>query len=267
MHRSTFFAPCARLTVPRFVHGGDWREPSLDRKSFRKTQDLLLKSPNILAKIAAFVSLDYRLSPFPTHKTNPSSPTDPARNIHHPTHILDVLTALQYLQTTYSIQDHYILTGHSTGGSLVYQALMSTRDPSTSPPTPPLAVLGVSGMYDLPLFVIGHPDQESIIKNAIGDDVSVWKAASPALNVGKKGWRDPQLAMLAHSRDDQEVDEGQPQTMLQALEDHPSDSGEGGGQRRNRLIMLKGQHNELWEEGSQLAKAIEEAVEMVSGFT
>ena len=163
------------------------------------------------------------------------------------------------------MQDRYILTGHSTGGSLVYQALMSTWAPRAPPPIPPLVILGVSGIYDLSLYVTDHPDQESIIKNAFGHDVGVWEAASSALNVGKRGWRNPQLAMLAHSRDDQEVDEGQPQTMLQALEDHPGEYGDDGRQRRNRLMMLMGQHNELWEEGTELARAIEEAVEMVSG--
>ena len=144
---------------------------------------------------------------------------------------------------------------------------MSALSPSVSTPTPPLAVLGVSGMYDLPLFVADHPDQESIIKNAFGDDVRVWEAASPALNVGKEGWRNPQLAVLAHSKDDQEVDEGQPQAMLQALEVPPGVNREGRGQRLNRWIMLKGQHNELWRQGEELASAIEEAVEMVFNFT
>ena len=129
---------------------------------FEILQDLLLRSPRALAKIAALVSLDYRLSPFSAHTANPSSPTDRARNIRHPTHVQDVLTAVQYLQKTYNIHSGYILTGHSTGGSLVYQALMSALSPSVSTLTPPLAVLGVSGMYDFPLFATDHPDQEPI---------------------------------------------------------------------------------------------------------
>lgn len=133
---------------------------------------------------------------------------------------------------------------------------MSALSPSVSTATPPLAVLGVSGMYDLRLFVTDHPDQEPIIKNAFGHDVSVWEAASPALEVGKEGWRNPQLAVLAHSTDDQEVDKGQPQAKLQALEDHPGGNREEGRPRLNRWIMLKGQHNEIWSEGKELARAI-----------
>ncbi|MCJ1304457.1 hypothetical protein MMC08_007269 [Hypocenomyce scalaris] len=248
-----------------FVHGGDWRDPSIDRKTFHKTQELLLNNPTVLSKTAAFASLDYRLSPYPSHDSNPSSLSDPVRNVQHPTHIQDVLAAVQHLQKEYNFQDGYILVGHSTGGSLVYQAAMGNWGLPHSV-IPPLAILGVSGIYDIPLFLTDHPDQESVIKNAFGSDTSVWESASPALNVGAKGWRDPQLTMLAQSKDDTEVDEGQGQAMLQALEDHPADCGEGGWQRKDHLMILRGQHNELWEKGTELARAIEEAVGIVSGW-
>lgn len=97
--------------------------------------------------------------------------------------------------------------------------------------------------------------------------MSVWEAASPALKVGKEGWRNPQLAVLAHSTHDQEIDKGQPQAMLQALEDHPGGNRDERGPRLNRWIMLKGQHNEIWSEGKELARAIQEAVDMVSYFS
>lgn len=233
---------------------------------FHETQEILLRDQSVLAKIVAFVSLDYYLSPFPSDETNPSSPTDPARNTHHPANMQDIGRALQYLQETYSMQDRYILTGHSTGASIIYQGLISTWRPRVQSPIPTLDVLRVSGIYDLSPYITDPQDRESIINNVFGHDVGFWEAAS--LDDGQKEWRNPLLAMRVYSGDDQEVDEGQPQTILhvvEGLEDPTGDYGDDGRQRRNRLLMLTGQHNELWKEGTELARAIEEAVDMVSG--
>ncbi|KAI7696864.1 hypothetical protein KC353_g17306, partial [Hortaea werneckii] len=76
-----------------YIHGGAWRDPEIDSTSFTKAQNLLLQSRET-DQIAGFASINYRLSPYPSHPQSPSDPSDPARNAHHPDHLNDILDAL-----------------------------------------------------------------------------------------------------------------------------------------------------------------------------
>ncbi|KAI7463581.1 hypothetical protein KC351_g15826 [Hortaea werneckii] len=173
-----------------YIHGGAWRDPDIDSTSFLQTQHLLCQSREI-DQIAGFASINYRLSPYPSHPTSPSDPADPARNAHHPDHLTDVLDALRHLQDTFGFGTRYLLVGHSCGATLAFQAAMMQL-PSSSPPaslvTPPLALLAVEGLYDLPALLSHHasdpsPIYQHLISNAFGPNPSDWAAASPAISL------------------------------------------------------------------------------------
>lgn len=248
-----------------YIHGGAWRDPSISSTSFSKMQTILLASP-INEKIAAYASLNYRLSPYPSHPSDPSNPSDPARNARHPSHINDILTALLYLQERYSFEDRYVLVGHSCGATLALQAAMKRYWGSQYESTfalelnviPPLAVVGLEGLYDLPLLVSNHRDQpvyEDFVTNAFG--VSGWQEVSPTAGDFEESWPDGRLVVLAHSKEDSLVESEQWERMKVVLE-HQEWSEEG---RKRKVVFfgLKGEHDEVWESGDA-ARAVEFAV-------
>ena len=251
-----------------YVHGGAWRDPEVSASSFSKTQEKLLGS-SVNERIAGYASINYRLSPYPSHPTDPSNPSDPARNAKHPDHINDVLKAILYLQETYHFEDRYVLVGHSCGATLALQAAMKRYWGSQYESTfalelnvvPPIAIVGLEGIYDIPAFVEYHDDQpvyKDFITNAFG--VSGWDAVSPTNADFDDSWPDGRLVVLAHSPDDTLVELKQLNLQKRALENQDwKDSGE----RRVKAFELKGDHDEVWETG-EAAKAIEWAVQELS---
>ncbi|KAI7459147.1 hypothetical protein KC357_g9203 [Hortaea werneckii] len=265
-----------------YIHGGAWRDPDIDSTSFLQTQHLLCQSREI-DQIAGFASINYRLSPYPSHPTSPSDPADPARNAHHPDHLTDVLDALRHLQDTFGFGTRYLLVGHSCGATLAFQAAMMQL-PSSSPPslvTPPLALLAVEGLYDLPALISHHADSpiyQHLITNAFGPNPSDWAAASPAISLSLSPSPSqqhqhqqppgPQLIALAHSRQDELVEWQQVDRMHAALKrsggwDEVGREEAGGG--RLKLIELHGGHDEVWREGggAELARAVGEVLMVV----
>ncbi|KAI7206892.1 hypothetical protein KC333_g9506, partial [Hortaea werneckii] len=229
-----------------YIHGGAWRDPEIDSTSFVQAQNLLLQSREI-DQIAGFASINYRLSPYPSHPHSPSDPSDPARNAHHPDHLNDILDALRHLQDTFSFGTRYLLVGHSCGATLAFQAAMmqhqhhhhqqSNSSPLTSPDAvvvpPPLALLAIEGLYDLPALVAYHSDSpiyQHLITNAFGPNPQDWTRASPTTlsttsptqlphhhhqQQATQTW--PNLIVLAHSRQDELVEWQQVDLMHAAL--------------------------------------------------
>ncbi|RMY50255.1 hypothetical protein D0864_14589 [Hortaea werneckii] len=128
-----------------YIHGGAWRDPEIDSTSFLPTQTLLSQS-RAIDQIAGFASINYRLSPYPSHPRIPSHPADPARTAHHPDHLSDILAALRHLQDAFGFGTRYLLVGHSCGATLAFQAAMmhhlhhSSSSLAAEPITPPLAL-------------------------------------------------------------------------------------------------------------------------------
>ncbi|KAK5137419.1 hypothetical protein LTR08_008997 [Meristemomyces frigidus] len=254
-----------------FIHGGAWLDPEIDASSFRKTQAVLLQSREI-EHIAGLASINYRLSPHPSHASDPSNPSDPARNAKHPDHINDVLAALLHLQETFRFEDRYILVGHSCGATLAFQVAMKRYWGSQYESTlalelnvvPPLAILGVEGLYDLPALVSYHSSEAAyrdFVANACGQDEATWAAVSPVAGAYDDSWQDGKLAVLAHSRDDELVEWEQVDHMHKALKSQGFD--EVSGDRRLKLVELIGKHDQVWQEGKMLAMAIEATVQVV----
>lgn len=262
----------ARLFVI-YIHGGAWRDPAIPASSFAATEKHLLSAatPAIKDRISGIASINYRLSPYPAHPTNPSNPHDPARNARHPDHINDVLAAILYLQEKYSFGNRYVLIGHSCGATLALQVAMKRFWGSQYDPTaalelnvePPLAIVGVSGIYDIPGLVddnAAQPAYRDLVVNATGSDRKVWQDASPVNGDYEDGWQDGKLAVLVHSEDDELVAMKQPQTMWEAL--GQQGFGESAGSEKTRkFVKVQGvKHDEIWEDGSALADVILQTV-------
>jgi acetyl esterase/lipase len=234
-------------------------------------QEKLLSS-KVAVDIAGYASLNYRLSPYPSHPRDPSNPSDPSRNAKHPDHINDVLAALLYLQETYSFEDRYILVGHSCGATLAFQTAMRRYWGSQYESTfalelnvvPPVAIVGLEGLYDLPALVEFHreqPEYRDFVTNAFGQ--AGWEAVSPTSADFGESWPDGRLVVLAHSEGDALVEGEQPELMRRALEAQGW-KGKGTGDRRVLGFELQGDHDEVWDTGDA-ARAVEFAVKEVLG--
>ncbi|EME50085.1 hypothetical protein DOTSEDRAFT_118377 [Dothistroma septosporum NZE10] len=249
-----------------YIHGGAWFDPDQTASTFDKAQDILLNS-SIADHVAGYASLNYRLSPAPAHPTNPSNPADPARNAQHPDHINDVLSAILHLQETYRFDDRYLLVGHSCGACLAFQVAMKrywgsqyeSTDALEMNVVPPLAVLGIEGLYDLPALVKYHNDLKqhlyhNFTESAFGPNETAWAAASPTSGQYSTTWQDGKLAVVAHSHQDELVEWEQPEVMMKALS---LQGFKDSGNRRSKWLELTGKHDQVWSEGNEVARAIE----------
>ncbi|KAF1356931.1 Alpha/Beta hydrolase protein [Delphinella strobiligena] len=254
-----------------FIHGGAWRDPTKLESIFDTSITHLLSSPRN-SKIACFASLGYRLSPHPSHPNQPPDPNDPARTAKHPDHVNDILDGLAYLQGTYGFGERYILAGHSAGATLAFQVCMSrcwSLGGAAKTVVPPLAVVGLEGIYDIPALIAYHSTRpHSDIYDAFthsafgeryqsveGERVDVWGRASPTQGDYER-LGEGVLVVLAHSREDELVEWEQVELVRGVLEQQ----GWGRGGRRLEMLELRGRHDEVWEEGGEVARAVEVAV-------
>ncbi|KAF2496200.1 hypothetical protein BU16DRAFT_460607 [Lophium mytilinum] len=266
-----------------YLHGGAWRDPECSSKQFIPTVNYLdqLSDPATMSAIAGFASINYRLSPYPPPAAHPSDPSDPYRNVQHPTHLNDVCVALAYLSARFRIEDYgWVGIGHSAGATLWTQ-LLSDVDVGTVP-RPSAAVRGslsglvlLAGIYDLPLFLELHRAPlvdaktqriyEQIVTGAFGEDPVGWAVASPAnaRYVGEE-WPALGLVVLARSKGDQLVEEEQ-DAEIEAVLRQQGWVGEGeedGGRGRRRKLwvrQLEGGHDEVWQSNKgQIAGLVQE---------
>lgn len=234
--------------------------------------------------ITGFVSIDYRLSPYPSHPTLPSYPSDVSRNAQHPEHLNDVLSALLFLgakagtgvriqkagtvqlpDTSSIIEGRYVLCGHSCGATLAMQAtaLLSAREHGIRPP---VALVGMEGIYDLNALVAthSHPAYREFITGAFGKDEGIWTMASQLCCELQK-WQGH--ALLIHSVKDELVDMQQTDSAVEKLVMQgftetiaTSDSVKNEGKRVSRMV-IECLHDEVWERGTELARAIRDAID------
>ncbi|KAJ5957559.1 hypothetical protein N7501_011838 [Penicillium viridicatum] len=260
-----------------YIHGGAWRDPAVTSASFDATESILREKG---FPIAGFASISYRLSAHPNHPQDPST-TGPKdfQDAKHPDHIADVEAALAFLQNTYGFGARYILVGHSCGATLAFQAVMGAvsghREQATLT-AQPTAIVGVAGIYDLRRLRDTHVDisaYQEFIEGAFGADEMLWDGVSPAQVTGSRGvesgWKSGRLAVLAYSKDDGLVDGSQVEVMKEALGNWEKteaqipvqeDSTPG---RRLRVLSISGVHDEAWENGEQLARAVTFAFEQL----
>lgn len=262
------------------IHGGAWRDPSQTSIGYlTRAASILTTSPSYtittLPRIAGLASIEYRLSPHPAHPQDPQT-TDPRalRAAKHPDHLNDVQAALCFLQRKFGFGERYILVGHSCGATLAFQSVMAglqerAEDEEKVVPSP-MAILGVAGIYDLKLLrdtFFDVPVYQEIVKGAFGKDENLWDEVSPAVVRGPSGvagWETGRLAVLAYSTEDELVDPSQWKAMRQALTGWETDHSEETS-RRVEMLSLTGQHDEAWENGEELARAIAFTIEKLDG--
>jgi kynurenine formamidase len=222
----------------------------------------------VLNKVAGIASLNYRLSHYSNHSSDQSDGDDPARNATHPDHIQDVMTAVAWLQQKYHFNENYLLVGHSAGATLAMQAVMGIWKPCAlsgegpSPAfTPPSAIAGIEGIYDLEALVESFHDipiYRDFVEGAFGKDRLSWKQASPVYGKFSESWSNGRVVVLAQSKDDELVDFLQTEKMSNQL------WNEKRAGRRDTVISLRGKHDEVWSNGSELSKVIIKALGMLN---
>ncbi|KAI9800079.1 MAG: hypothetical protein M1825_004261 [Sarcosagium campestre] len=253
-----------------YIHGGAWRDPLITSASFLPTiRQLVSKSSQSGRqpyRIVGYASLNYRLSPYPSHATSPSLADDPARNAQCPSHILDVQSGIRFLQAEWGFGSKYALVGHSCGATIAFQVLMQTWTDGGIPVQLPLAICGVEGIYDLVALLETHktiPAYREIVEGAFGLEESVYETVSPLTWLKREGlhekWSQGRAVVIAHSKDDEMVEEDQALSMMTQL----TNDGNSRDQRHDEFIWINGNHDEVWQQGTELARVISRALELV----
>ncbi|KFY70699.1 hypothetical protein V498_10262, partial [Pseudogymnoascus sp. VKM F-4517 (FW-2822)] len=206
-----------------FIHGGAWRDPLIDSTSFRPALSLLSTTPRPTAvQISGYASLNYRLSPYPSHPSHPSTPSDPSRAAQHPEHLDDITTALLLLEKVYGIDGRYLLAGHSCGATLAFQVPAISGGGEKLPV--PSVIIGSEGIYDIPSLLErnSHPIYREFIISAFGEAEEMWGAASPRLAASggeePRLWEKAGVVTISHSEEDEYVEMAQSVDMLERVE-------------------------------------------------
>ena len=82
-------------------------------------------------------------------------------------------------------------------------------------------------------------------------------------------WKDGSLVVLAHSREDELVEWEQVELMQKALkgqgwqEEVLENAGIQGGRKELLMLEVHGGHDEVWERGKEMARAIEICIQRV----
>jgi len=274
--------PSSQSRLPRYhvhIHGGAWRDPQLTSKSIEPAVAHAFSATDVSDPIIAVASLNYTLSQFPTHPTLPydalkDNHSDPAREATHPQHVSDILHGLALLRSFGLTDTSYILSGHSCGASLAFQATLQRPQHyglEDHPDAPcPAAVLGLNGLYDLPELVSGlgasheqlRDEYEMLLSIAFGADKGRWAAASPArfdpadTAARVREGTAPRLVVLDQSAEDQLV---------------PMNQRERLGTSLSRVTGLRvieghrctGKHAAPWEQGVMIWESLQDICELL----
>lgn len=264
--------PVAQYLV--HVHGGAWRDPQLTSTSIEPTVAYAFSEVDAPKQMKAIVALNYSVSEFPTHPTHAYDAikdrhADPAREAVHPEHVNDVLHGLALLRTFGLADDSYILSGHSCGACLAFQAVLQSprryglRSVAAAPR--PAAVLGLNGLYDLPALVTGlgpshdhlRAEYDSLLSHAFGSDKDGWLAASPArfdpteIADRVRDGTAPRLVVLDQSAEDQLVPIDQQVRMKSNL-------SSVHGMRVVEGHRCTGKHAAPWERGDTIWDSVQD---------
>lgn len=267
-----------------FLHGGAWRSQTQDKKELEPALSQLLELANTetLGKIAGFASVNYGLSCYAPDDES----QDLSLRVQHPTHITDVVLALAFLRDNYDVgtlpdKDHpkggydYIVVGHSAGATLAFQALLHHCDCAAY--KPPVAIVGLAGIYSLPLLLDNHTDEpyyklfvDAAFSTSAGPpSVKTLESASPVNGEYGDVWKEGGLRCVVLAGSDVEdvlVEKEQWMAMSGTLEGQGwkvvGDTAEKGEGAKKEIVVLplEGTHNEIWELGVGVRRGIEAAI-------
>jgi kynurenine formamidase len=254
-------SPLPRYCV--YIHGGAWRDPEVTAASIEPAVAHAFSAADASVPISAVVSINYTLSPYAAKDSH----SDRAREAVHPQHVSDVLHGLARLRSFGLTDQSYVLSGHSAGACLAFQATLQAPrhyglDDRPDAPRP-AAVLGLNGLYDLPALLTGlgpahehlRPVYEEFLSSAFGADRSKWPAASPArfdpADVAQRvrEGRAPRLVVLDQSPGDQLV----PMNQRERLEANLS---KVTGLRVIDGHRCTGEHDTPWEQGTMIWESL-----------
>ena len=251
-----------------YIHGGAWRDPIVTSSSFEATvSNLVTSHPDTLAQVGGIASINYSLTPRSTDPNDPSYTEDSSRQAKHPDHIIDVLTALSYLQHKAKFGSNYILLGHSCGATLAFQVAMShskwTSTATALKVAKPMTVVGLNGLYDMPRLIREPGEKhthlqvlyEAFTRLAFGNDETVWNAISPiSVDDWATEWPECKIIVMVQSKEDTLVPYRQLADMKANLESSKA------GSINLKELDASGDHNDLWKEGHRLAEIMTEVV-------
>jgi kynurenine formamidase len=227
-----------------------------DSTGFQPAVSILEESP-VKNQIAGYASINYRLSPHPSHPTHPSSPGDPSRNAKQDDHIRDVSAALAYLDRRYSINNRYLVAGHSCGAFLAFQLQQESFGLKVPQP---LCIIGIAGIYHIPAMLEAHQGVSAyvqFVEAAFGNDPSSWQTVSPAV-APPTAWQNAKLIAIAHSDDDELVEPNQADIMINHVR------GFVDPKTVVTLVSVEGLHHDVWKKGDGLAKIILECLNLLN---
>ncbi|KAJ3954624.1 hypothetical protein N0V92_008878 [Colletotrichum tropicale] len=231
-----------------WIHGGFYRDFTNNATSSIQPVIASLEANNsdvVANQIAGIASLNYRLSALPGVQPN-NTPSNELQNARWPDHLNDAVAAIKDLGKRYPIDGKYIISGHSVGAQISFFSILEALKDSSIPK--PVAVLGVSGIYDYPLLHISNPEYDTLVLNAMRENQLV--EASPAeVDVEKYALIDLKAFVVAHSRNDGLVPWDQVEAIEATLGSVPE------LKNKTTIVELDGQHNEIWKGGVQLAEA------------
>lgn len=175
------------IPVVIYVHGGAWCTG--DKSVFHKKKEFF----NSLGYI--FISVNYRLSPFPLDPDNED-------RIKYPTHVKDVAHASAFVMDKIGEYggdiNRLAIIGHSAGAQIVTNLIMNESFLEEHGYHPSdfkcMCSLDTRG-YDIPFLLNISPNSEGIYINAFGRDTAVWEAAS-AINHISEGEQLPELLFV-----------------------------------------------------------------------
>ncbi|KAG1047360.1 hypothetical protein G6F46_009754 [Rhizopus delemar] len=178
-----YTSPKANENTPLviFIHGGAWRT---EDKSDYKTLAMDCLSLSLLEK------------------------DETVSKIQHPSHLQDVQEAIEFLintppTNTYDPKQIY-LVGHSAGAHIAMMLLLGYQ-------VPVKGVLGVSGIYDIPLLLNTFPSYLDFIHQAFGDS-DYYQASPVSLQTSSSA-----KVIIAHSQQDSLIDNQQAEVMTHHL--------------------------------------------------
>lgn len=206
----------------------------------------------------------------------------------HPAHVRDVDAAFEWLRSTYGVgrgsaggdavegdagadgaaRYEWVGIGHSCGATLLLQRLAGIGlggVPASAHVRPPVALVLLEGIYDMPLLLRNHSQPgvkemyAEILEGAFGTERDVWERASPVKGI--YGRHEVRLIVLGQSEEDELVEWEQVEAMEGVLK-RQGWAGDGAGEGERVIVVkkMKGAHDFVWEDGAQVAMLVEEVV-------
>lgn len=187
------------------IHGGAWRDPNNTYDDFLPLCQHLTHTKKDCYNL---VGINYRLSP----------------DIKHPAHLLDVITALLWIQK-HTPSQFILLVGHSVGATLILQLLnykqILGQTHSSIPVDPTFCVdtvYFVDGIYDIPQLIEEYGDgYKEFVLCAFSIEENYINATQLSMADPPKLAHIPRKVVICQSKQDELLSENQTNLFIRYL--------------------------------------------------